>query len=203
VIWLILRQPKTALNPSVSPPQPIQATNAQPPLQPSSASPPTVSINAFLRPDSIDEETWNRLMQARQMMLEQNQPVEFYARVVDQNEQPIEGARLKLKLTRTNEKMFETTNFFHMQMGDEVLIIPLELTSDANGWIQVTRTNGSFLAVWGLTKEGYLSSYPDGNFGGVHYELHGVRNPASDILMTNAWDSKKGYIFHLQRIEGK
>ena len=164
---------------------------------------PTVNTNAFVRPNSIDEDHWNHLMFVRQLALEENQPVEFYARVVDQNEQPLEGARLALKLTRTDDKMFATTNFFSRKMGDEVLIIPLELISDSNGWIQLTGTNGSFLDLTGLAKEGYQSSYPNGNFAGVHYELAGVRTPTEDILMTNSWNPTQGYILHMQKIDGK
>jgi hypothetical protein len=198
-VWLLLHQPTKQ---NVPPPTTPQLTNAvsTPPV--SNAPPLTMpATNAFIRPDSIDEATWNRLMLVRQLALEQNQPIEFYARVVDQNGQPIEGARFALLLGRTDEKMFETTNFFHHQMGDEVLNIRFELVSDANGWIQITGTNGSFLEVWGLAKDGYLSSYPDGNFGGVHYEPRGARTPMGDTLMTNAWNPQKGYIFHLQKIE--
>ncbi len=137
-------------------------------------------------------------MLVRQLALSQNQPVEFYARVLDQNNQPVEGAKLTLKLTRTDETMFATTNFFSRKMGDEVLIIPFELLSDSNGWIQLTGTNGYFLDMTGLSKEGYSSSYPNGNFGGVHYEPNGLRDTyGGDILLTNALDSQRGYILHL------
>jgi hypothetical protein len=201
--WLFLHHPTETANENTAAPKPMQTTNpvvapivSNAPSQPS----PQPATKAFIRPDYIDEDHWNRLMLVRQLALEQNQMIEFYARVVDQNEQPIEGAKLKLLLGRTDEKMFETTNFFHHQMGDEVLNIRFELVSDSNGWFQVTGTNGSFLEVWGLTKEGYLSSYPDGNFGGVHYEPGGVRTPIGDILMTNAWNPQKGYILHLQKM---
>jgi hypothetical protein len=208
-LWLVLRQPASTPTPITLTPIPPQPTNAviepiipsTPPPQPPPSQPAT---NAFVRPNNIDEDHWNQLMLARQLALLQNQPIEFYARVLDQNEQPLEGAKLSLKLTRTDEKMFETTNFFSRQMGDEVMIIPLELFSDSNGWIQVVGTNGYFLDMRGLSKEGYLSKYPDGNFGGVHYEPNDVRNTyGGDIQLTNALDSQKGYILHLQKIEGK
>jgi hypothetical protein len=203
--WLFLHHPTETANENTAAPKPMQTTNpvvapivSNAPSQPS----PQPATNAFIRPDSIDEGHWNQLMLVRQLALLQNQPVEFYARVLDQNDQPVEGARLSLKLTRTDEKMFATTNFFSRQMGDEVLNIPFELLSDSNGWIRFTRTNGYFLDMRGLSKDGYLSKYPDGNFGGVHYESGGRRNTyGGDIQLTNALDPQKGYILHLQKIE--
>ncbi len=197
VSWLILHRsqssPKEVNQPLLLP----LATNA-----PTSTAPPLtiISSNALGRPGSIDEDRWRRLMQIRQLALEQNQPVEFYVRVLDQSERPIGGAKLTLKLTRTDENMFTTTNFFHQKMGDEVLTIPIEMTSDETGWIRVSGTNGYFLDMVRLTKEGYSSSYPDGNFGGIHYEANGERTTyGGDILMTNAWNPNVGYTFHLEK----
>ena len=200
-VWLLLRRPAQVPEQNVVPPEPPQPTNAA--AQIISNTPPKppqqLATNVFVRPNYIDEDQWNRLMLVRQLALEQNQPVEFYAQILDQNNQPVEGAKLTLKLTRTDERMFETTNFFSRQMGDEVLIIPFELFSDSNGWVSLTGTNGYFLNLWGLAKDGYSSSYPDGNFAGVHYELGGIRTPTQDILMTNSWNPQKGYILHLQK----
>ncbi len=178
---------------------PVTNTVPPPPISnvPLQAAPTT---NAFVRPDYIDEDHWNQLMLVRQLALEQNQPVEFYAHVVDQNGQPLEGAKLHVILSRTDEKMFETTNFFSRQMGDEVLNVPLELVSDSDGWIRLSNVTGNFLRVESLTKEGYSGK---DYYGGISFEPGGRRNPSSDIQMTNAWNPQKGYIFHLQKIEGK
>ena len=198
--WLALRPPAQVSSQNTAPPELPQPTNtATPTTSNPSPKPPQPTTNVFVRPNYIDEDHWNQLMLVRQLALSQNQPVEFYARVLDQNNQPVEGAKLTLKLTRTDETMFATTNFFSRKMGDEVLIIPFELFSDSNGWIQLTETNGSFLDLTGLSKEGYLSSYPDGNFAGVHYELGGIRTPTQDILMTNSWNPEQGYILHLDK----
>ncbi len=160
------------------------------------ALPSPDNTNAFIRPASIGEEQWGRLMLIRQLALAQNQPVEFYARAVDQNEQPVGGARLRITLSRIDEKMFETTNFLSRKMGDEIIHLSLELTSDMNGWMHLTNITGKALWVEDFAKEGYLSKSYE---GGVSYEPSGKRNPISDILMTNAWNPNKGYIFHLQR----
>ncbi len=196
-MWLILR-PKPALKENAHSLLPPPATNVETAPFPNVPA-AVVDTNVFIRPNSIDEDHWNRLMLIRQLALSQNQPIEFYARVLDQDGKPIAGAKVFLKLTRTDERMFETTNYFSRKMGDEVLIIPVELMADSNGWLELTKTNGYFLNIWGVKKEGYTSSYPDGNFAGVHFEPGGVRTPTQDIQMTNAWNPKKGYILYLQK----
>jgi hypothetical protein len=131
--WLFLHHPAETSNENTAPLIPIQTTN--PVVAPTvSNTPPPPATKGFVRPDSIDEDHWNQLMLVRERALLQNQPIEFYARVLDQNNQPVEGAKLTLKLTRTDEGMFETTNFFSRQMGDEVLIIPLELFFEFMGF---------------------------------------------------------------------
>jgi hypothetical protein len=200
-LWLVLHQSKPAPQKVEPPPSPTQTTNVQ--ALPQVPTTPTNRSNTLVRPASVDEETWNKWINYRQIVLDQNQPVEFYARVLDQNERPISGAKLKLKLTRWDENEFSMTNFPNWNPEKAVQENDFYLFSDANGWIQVAGTNGSFLNIWGLTKEGYLSSYPDGNFAGVHYEPGGVRTPTQDILMTNSWNPQKGYILHLQKVDGK
>jgi hypothetical protein len=130
-----------------------------------------------------------------------NQPIEFYARVLDQNEQPIVGAELKLSLGRTEGMAFDSTNFSAWDPAKATHNIQFNEVSDSNGWIRIVGTNGSYIEMYGLIKEGYTSSYPDGNFGGVKYEGNGERTPMIDIQMTNAWNTQRGIILRMQKIE--
>jgi hypothetical protein len=201
-VWFFLRPASRAPQQNVTPQTSLQRTNAAPVAIVSNTVPNTATAtNAFIRPDSIDEATWNRILINRQVILSENQPIEFYARVLDQYGQPVGGARLKLRLGRMDETMFAPTNYLHWNPASAVQNKEFDLYSDANGWFQVTGTSGSFLEIWGLTKEGYNSSYPDGNFGGVHYELSGRTLLGEDIQMTNSWNPDVGYILHLQKIE--
>ena len=139
-------------------------------------------------------------MQARQMILAQNQPVEFYARVVDQTNKPLEGAMLCITLSRIDEKMFDTTNFFHMQMGDEIVHLPMKLLSDTNGWIKVVGITGKALWVESLGKEGYSWTMPQ--IDSFAYEPNGERT-VGYAGMEDAFNPAKGFVFHLQKIEAK
>ena len=198
--WLFLHRPKSTLEKPASLLTQIQTTNSVvvPPVTNMSAS--VADTNAFIRPDYIDEEHWNRLMLVRQMILEQIQPVVFYARVEDEGGNPVEGAQLKITLSRINEKMFETTNFFHMNMGDEIVHIQLNLLSDVSGWIRVTNMTGKALWVESLSKEGYSWTMPQ--IDSFAYGINGERT-VGYAEMRDAFDPNKGYVFHLQKIEGK
>ncbi len=203
-LWLFFRQSEPAQKQSDLPPPQIQTRNVQIQPQMLTTVAPTNNANLLTRPNSVDEQTWNKWISYRQIVLGQNQPVEFYARVLDEKEQPVFGATLKLKLTRWSEDEFSMTNFPHWDPTKAVQENKIDLLSDKNGWLQVTGTNGSFLDMTELSKEGYLSSYPNGIFGGVHYEAGGVRNTyGGDIQLTNALIPLNGYILHLQKIDGK
>jgi hypothetical protein len=138
-------------------------------------------------------------MQARQMILEQNQPVEFYARIVDQNNKPLEGVVLSITLSHIDENMFATTNFLSMKMGDEIVHLPMKILSDTNGWIKVAGVTGKALRVESLGKDGYSWTMPQ--IGSFVYEPNGERR-VGNAGMEDAFNSAKGYIFHLQKIEG-
>ena len=195
--WLVLRRPKPA-GEEIAVQSPAPPATNDPKIEPANAAPPAMAnTNQFVRPPDVDEDHWNRLMLVRQTLLERNQPVEFYARVLDQGGQPVPGAALKLRLARVDEAFFATTNFFHMELGKEVVNISMELISDAQGWLELKGVTGSSVSIWGLSKEGYTSNLPDGKYGGVSYEPGGRRNPSGHILMTNAWNPAKGYVFHM------
>lgn len=197
-LWLYLRQREIPPVEVVQSTSRISATNLETVASIFTPSPPTVEVSTLLeRPASIDADHWNRLMVVRQIQLSRNQPVEFYARVVDQNARPVEGVKLSVKLHRVDEKIFATTNFFHKQLGDEIVSKTNEIISDAQGWMQLKGETGFALDVIRLTKGGYASRYSDGYQRGVQYESGGRRNPSGDILMTNAWNPAKGYAFHL------
>jgi len=202
-VWLFLHHPAETTHQNSEQPELIQTTNPiVAPIVSNASSPPLPqpATNAFVRPDNIDEDHWNQLMLVRQLALAENQPIEFYARTLDQNEQPVEGATLCITLSRIDEKMFETTNFFSKKMGDEIVHLPVKLVSDTNGWIKLTGVTGDSLWIESLSKDGYSWTMPQ--IGSFLYEPNGGHR-VGNAGMEDAFDSQKGYIFHLQKIEGK
>lgn len=197
-LWLALRRTAPILK-QEAPPQQVQPSTPPKIEPPPITNAPQVTAQEadFPRPRGIDDDGWKWFLAIRKVALEANQPVEFYARILDQKEHPVEGATLKLMLTYLNEDMFRTTNVFHMKMGDEVVNKPLEFVSDADGWIRLDGVKGYIVDIRGLSKEGYLMR---DYYGSVRYEPHGVRNTSGgDILLTNALNPNVGYTFHLEK----
>ena len=197
-VWLVLRRPAEMpkQNTVLSHPT-TQPTNvAIAPII--SNAPPQPTTNTFVRPDSIDESTWATIMQDRQVILSEDQPVEFYARVVDQDGQPVEGAKLTISLERLDETMFAPTNYLHWDPGAAYQKKYCDLLSDSNGWIQLTYVTGRSLRIETLVKDGYSWVTPQiGSFG---YEPDG-KHSVGYAGMEDAFDPSKGYILHLQKID--
>jgi len=152
----------------------------------------------FLRPPGLDNAGWKYLSTVREMMLVENQPVEFYARVVDQDGNSVSGARLELKLTRVDvEKVL--IKFPHMNMGEEQTTQTNLVYSDSNGWIKFVGATGHYLYIWDLSAEGYASDIAH-NLDTLIYEPGGKRSVNRLVEMYNAFDPKKGYTFHLWKM---
>ena len=171
-----------------------------------------------MRPAGIDDEGWELEQLYLELILQENQPIEFYARVLDQNGEPVVGARLELHLSGVDtDKVL--AKFPHMNMGEEQIHWTNMMYSDLDGRIRLKGVAGHYLNIWSISKDGYLClwQYPEGNNGGVSYETtiisvtNGVsgsvnyesrleRNTTQDILMTNSWNPQKGYILYLQKI---
>jgi len=79
---------------------------------------------------------------------------EFYARVMDQNGEPVVGARLELRLSGVDtDKVL--AKFPHMNMGEEQKHWTNMVYSDADGWVRLKGIAGHYLDVWSISKEGY------------------------------------------------
>jgi hypothetical protein len=154
-------------------------------------------VAEMTRPPGMDNEGWRQLLLVRKILLEQNKPVEFYARVVDQDAVPLANARLKLNLSYINEELIKSTNFLHMGIGSEVADKQLEILSDIDGWIRLTGVKGTLIRVLDLDKEGYSFTMPQ-----IDSFSYGPERSVGNVGMEAAFDPAKGYIFHLQRIVG-
>jgi len=132
------------------------------------------------------------------VILSEDQPIKFYTRVLDQNEQAVEGAKLTVSVERLDETMFEPTNYLHWDPAAAYQKKFFDLYSDVQGWIQFTNITGRALRIEALVKDGYSWTLPQiGSFG---YEPEG-KHLIGDAGMEGAFDSSKGYILHLQKTE--
>jgi hypothetical protein len=193
-VLLVLRHPKSASKLTILPQ--VLTTNFVAVPTASNTPPLTQNTNVFIRPSSIDEETWNKILQNRQIILSQNQPIEFYVRIVDQDQQPVEGAKLTISLERLDETMFSLTNYLHWDPAAAYQKKFLDLYSDANGWIQLAGVTGEALRVETLMKEGYSWAMPQTD--SFTYEPEG-QHRVGYAGMEDAFNPDKGYVFHLTK----
>lgn len=179
-----------------APPLPLQTNATSVPMPTSNGiAVKKPEAKPWVRPPGVDEAGWKYLSTIRDKILTQNQPIEFYARVVDQDGNPVIGARLELKLTRVDaEKVL--VQFPHMKMGEEQTTQTNFVYSDDGGYIRFVGATGHYLDIWDLSKEGYSSNIPH-NFETLTYEPGGKRNVNHLVEMGNAFNSEIGYTFHL------
>jgi hypothetical protein len=156
-----------------------------------------IKPKSLTRPSGIDDIGWARLLDLRNVLLRENQPIEFYARVIDQNGEPVVGARMELHFVGVNEDRVASPAILHMKMGDEQDFLTNTIYSDANGRLKFDGIRSKDLTVWLLSKDGYVSPYETGgNHILVRYGLRerqdldrNITDPAKD-MMFQLW--KKG-----------
>jgi hypothetical protein len=152
-----------------------------------------IKPKSLTRPSGIDDIGWARLLDLRNVLLRENQPIEFYARVIDQNGEPVVGARMELHFVGVNEDRVASPAILHMKMGDEQEFLTNSIYSDANGLLKFDGIRSKDLTVWLLSKEGYVSPY---EIGGNHILVrYGLRERQD--LDRNITDPAKGMMFQL------
>ena len=195
--WVTISKLKSVPGQVAPTPNPVEA--AKTPLNPLATNQLSqiITTNPFVRPEYIDKEQWDQLMLMRQFALGKNQPIEFYARVVDQNEMPVEGATLRVTLSRIDENIFATTNFFSWNSDEIVKDEHFDLLSDTDGWIKLSgKMTGESVRIENLSKNDYKWTMP--KIGSFSYEPEN-KHRVGYAEMENAFDSTKGYILHLEK----
>lgn len=149
----------------------------------------------WVRPPGVDDEGWKYLTLTRKILLTENQPVEFYARVLDQDGKAVAQARLDLDLSLVNiEKML--AEYPHMNMGSEITNHQFMIYSDTNGWLQFVGAKGRVLNIKNLTKDGYVWQRPQG-MGSPVFDPGGKRNVTGTVDLYDSFNRAKGYTFNL------
>jgi hypothetical protein len=154
----------------------------------------------FKRPIGIDDESWELLQLMRELIFQANQPIKFYAQVVDQNGIPIAQAKLELQLTGTDTKKV-LEKYPHMNQGEEQITWTNILYSNAKGWIQLQEAAGHYLRICKLSKDGYS---PRIDLGEIEYATNCVTQLQhtriiSEPIDTNALNPNKGFTFVLKK----
>lgn len=133
---------------SGGPPSEAEDRLSTPVAEPSESSNPK-------KPPNISVRDWKHLLYVQEKLTRLNGPVEFYARVIDQNGQGVQGVKLSLKLSAYNPNALSNLANYEREAVREERI---ELLSDGDGGFVLAGKSGTFLRVEELTKEGYTWS---------------------------------------------
>jgi hypothetical protein len=108
-------------------------------------------IAKLTRPEQIPEENWSRALKAFEIGLRSNVPIKFYARVVDQYGNGIEGVLVQGVTRGFDENILsKLTPGKESQTRDR-----FEVFTDQSGFFSLTDRKGSGLSVEQISKEGY------------------------------------------------
>jgi hypothetical protein len=159
-------------------------------------SAPTNGPATWVRPPYINETDWKTVVMVGKMMLAANQPIEFHARAMDQNGDPVPGAELDLAVSYVDEKKV-LAKYPRIRMGEEVADQSFTNYSDAQGWFRFSGVRGRSLYINNVTRPGFFWQRPADGFGVVQFEPYGKREFGGTIAFDEAFDPRKGYTFHL------
>jgi len=191
LLWLLQHRPN-ALPPIKQEPAVAPATNA-PSIAITQASnnesPPYPA-----KPADLPESAWARMLTYFEQTKSQNSPLEFYARAVDQNGNPVSGATLNLEISRFDERWIFRPDL--KKVTDENLIQhkKIDLISAADGRFSYTEGKGIGIDIISVGKYGYYWERPS-TMGTFDYA--GGRRVGNTWDMTNAFNHDTGYSFHL------
>jgi hypothetical protein len=114
--------------------------------------------------EKIDQDKMDFVVtQQHEQGLSENQPIEFYGKVIDQYGEPISGVGVIYEIRQYNVSFLErylkrdTTNKMHNTL-------PFQIATDSDGRFYVADIVGSRLLVKDLRKEGYLQEFENRYF---------------------------------------
>jgi hypothetical protein len=97
-----------------------------------------------------DQQKSARIAEVREVIHHANQPVRFFGQVIDQDNVPLSGVKVRLSLKRTEETLPGLSHDALDYVDEE---------TDAQGLFSLTGRNGSLLMVQSLVKTGYKAPY--------------------------------------------
>jgi hypothetical protein len=170
-----------------------QATPAPPPATqaPEEKRSPQAPTNA-VTPDDLANTPWqgteeqkrSRIAEVREVMNQANQPVSFWGLVVDQDNQPLQGVRVKLSLKHTREILPGAT---------QDVFEYFDTVTDPRGLFSLTGKKGALLSLEKLEKDGYEAS----NLSGRPFWYA----PALEA-MRHLPDAQKPEVFRMWKLAG-
>jgi hypothetical protein len=134
--------------------------------------------------NATDAQKRARILKLRQIMDRANQPIRFWGKVVDQDDAPLPGVKVRLSIKHTRERLPGAT---------EDVFDYLDLTTDGQGMFSIVDGKGALLGVETLVKDGYEAPY-------VGNRAYWYAAPVSNMQFTP--DETKPEVFRMWKKAG-
>jgi hypothetical protein len=111
-----------------------------------------------IRPKNVSEQSWNRILRVHEIKNALNKKIDFFGKVVDQDDKPVSGSKIELRILayeKSIERMMET--------GIDKPLKTLQKITDKNGKFSVENEFGVSLRIVLIDKEGF--SFPSQSEG--------------------------------------
>ena len=174
-LWLRREQPAIATSQTETPSQAISGATGTMITTEDLAKTPWQGTEDYKR---------SRIAEVRDVIKGANQPISFYGKVVDQDNIPLQGVKVRLNVTHTQEPL---------PGASRDVIKYLNLTTDDQGLFGVGNDKGSLLMVESLTKAGYKAPY-------VGNRPFWFAPPMANMIYTS--DRQKPEIFCMWKLAG-
>jgi hypothetical protein len=103
------------------------------------------------KPEGMSDADWQRAIRIHSIKDSANRSVNFYGKVVDQHDEPVEGVKLELKVLSYQDSFID-----YFKTGREQIKNRFTMFTDKNGIFSVEQKKGTSFAIEKMTKNGYI-----------------------------------------------
>ncbi len=114
--------------------------------------PPVFNDDGARKPEGMSDADWQRAIRMHSIKNSANRSVNFYGKVVDQHDEPVEGVKLELKVLSYQDSFID-----YLNTGREQIKNRFTMFTDKNGMFSVEQKKGTSLAIEKMTKNGYIT----------------------------------------------
>jgi hypothetical protein len=112
------------------------------------------------KPSGLTEDAWARMVWYFERTKARNSPIEYYARAVDQDQNPVAGATLSLEVTRFDERWLFRPDLKKVTDDDLLVHQEVKQVSDRDGRFSYSEGKGIGVDVMNVETDGYLWERP-------------------------------------------
>jgi hypothetical protein len=125
-----------------------------------------VNDEGVVKPEGMSDEDWQRSVRVYSAKKLANRIINFYGKVVDQNEDPVQGVELTCTILA-----YQTSFSDYLKTGNERVKRRLQLITDKDGAFIIENMKGTSLDIESMLKNGYVRANRGANYSFVYNNL--------------------------------